>query len=207
MRPTAAFAASPCAGKFVGWTLSSPARGACRRVSTPSPQPDQGAWLGITMPNQAAKASPNLTGCSCGVAPAEAHCSVSAQKCELDNSATECVICGVTLAGRQARFCSTRCKNKHHQSYTTQKSRGLARKIQIVRSMGGKCSRCGYNTNLAAFNFHHQDASRKQFKLDMRSLSNRTWELVMAELAKCSLVCANCHAELHNPHLTLHELP
>jgi len=69
--------------------------------------------------------------------------------------------------------------------------------------MGGKCSLCGYHKNLAAFAFHHTDSSRKQFKLDMRSLSNRTWKTVLTEVQKCALVCTNCHAELHNPHLDL----
>jgi hypothetical protein len=66
---------------------------------------------------------------------------------------------------------------------------------------------CGYEKNLAAFSFHHIDPSRKQFALDMRALSNRTMDAVMAEVAKCSLVCANCHAELHHPNLNLSELP
>jgi hypothetical protein len=37
----------------------------------------------------------------------------------------------------------------------------------------------------------------------MRSLSNRKLDYVLRELNKCMLVCANCHAELHNPHLDL----
>jgi hypothetical protein len=100
-------------------------------------------------------------------------------------------------------FCSQTCKNRHHQSYAVQKSRGLARKLQFVRAAGGCCSLCGYNRNLAALAFHHSDSDEKDFKLDMRALSNRTLESVMEELDKCVLVCHNCHAELHNPHLDL----
>ena len=65
---------------------------------------------------------------------------------------------------------------------------------------------CGYNTNLAALTFHHVDSNEKNFKLDMRSLSNRKLEVVRAEVEKCILVCQNCHAELHNPHLDLADL-
>lgn len=61
---------------------------------------------------------------------------------------------------------------------------------------------CGYDRNLAALTFHHI-GSDKDFKLDMRSLSNRTLEVVLTEAEKCILVCQNCHAELHNPHLDL----
>ena len=103
-------------------------------------------------------------------------------------------------------FCSVTCKNKKHQSYKAQQDRGLARKIQLIQSMGGACSLCGYKNNLAAFNFHHADPQCKRFKLDMRALSNRTWDAVLQEADKCSLVCANCHAELHNPHLELGRL-
>jgi len=117
-----------------------------------------------------------------------------------------CVICTLPLTGRQARFCSTACKNKHHQCYVAQKNRGLTRKLQILREMGGKCSICGYNKNLAALTFHHTHAPNKQFKLDMRSLSNRTWNVVQQEKKQCVLLCANCHAELHNPDLDLDKL-
>jgi hypothetical protein len=76
----------------------------------------------------------------------------------------------------------------------------------LIKGAGGCCAICGYHTNLAALAFHHTDPTRKDFKLDMRSLSNRRLESVLAELDGCILVCLNCHAELHNPHLDLDSL-
>jgi hypothetical protein len=103
-------------------------------------------------------------------------------------------------------FCALACKNRHHQSYAAQKNRGLARKLKLVREAGGHCTICGYDRNLAALVFHHLGSAEKDFKLDMRSLSNRTLQTLLAELDKCVLVCQNCHAELHNPHLDLGSL-
>ena len=117
--------------------------------------------------------------------------------------ASNCIICGIILQGKQTKFCSTFCKNKYHQSYEAQKDRGLTRKLSLIKLAGGKCSLCGYNKNLAALAFHHLDSAEKDFKLDMRSLSNRGLKTVLAELDKCILVCHNCHSELHNPHLDL----
>jgi hypothetical protein len=122
------------------------------------------------------------------------------------NKRSNCIVCGHLLTGRQTKFCSLACKNKDLQSYEAQKRRGLARKLDIIKAAGGRCSICGYDKNLAALVFHHNDSSSKDFKLDMRSLSNRKLEPVLNEIDKCILVCANCHAELHNPHLNLASL-
>lgn len=119
---------------------------------------------------------------------------------------SNCIVCGTRLRGRQTHFCSIACKNNHHQSYTAQQRRGLARKLDLVRRAGGRCSVCGYNRNLAALVFHHTGAERKRFKLDLRSLSNRTLASLLAEVRTCVLVCHNCHAELHNPRLKLDSL-
>ncbi len=119
---------------------------------------------------------------------------------------SNCTVCGTPLRGRQTKFCSPACKNKDLQSYEAQKRRGLARKLEILQAAGGHCSVCGYDKNLAALVFHHVDSKEKDFKLDMRSLSNRKLEPVLVEIEKCILVCANCHAELHNPNLNLDQL-
>lgn len=119
---------------------------------------------------------------------------------------SNCIVCGTPLQGKQTKFCSVSCKNRYHQSYAAQKDRGLARKIELVLAAGGRCSICGYHRNLAALAFHHTDSADKDFKLDMRSLSNRRLESVLKELDKCILVCHNCRAELHNPHLNLDSL-
>jgi predicted nucleic acid-binding Zn ribbon protein len=116
---------------------------------------------------------------------------------------TNCIVCGDTLTGKQTKFCSISCKNKDLQSYEAQKRRGLARKLDLIKNAGGRCSVCGYSKNIAALVFHHTGSDFKDFKLDMRSLSNRKLEPVLIESNKCILLCANCHAELHNPHLNL----
>jgi len=103
------------------------------------------------------------------------------------------------LKGKQLKYCSIKCKNKNHQSYTAQKSRGFQRKIQIIHKLGGKCTVCGYNKNIAALIFHHLNPQKKKFKLDVRSLSNRNIDQINTELKKCKLLCHNCHAEIHYP--------
>ncbi len=120
------------------------------------------------------------------------------------NIGSNCKICGSELSGKQTLYCSTVCKNSFHQSYPAQKKRGLERKRQLVKMLGGKCSQCGYATNLAALVFHH--LSGKEFKLDVRSLSNRKVDPILKEVAKCRLLCHNCHAEVHNPDLDLAKL-
>jgi hypothetical protein len=121
------------------------------------------------------------------------------------NIVITCKICGNKLDGKQTYYCSIKCKNRAHQSYQSQKERGFNRKIEIIQSLGGKCSICGYKRNSAALTFHHKNPLEKEFKLDVRSLSNRTLSKIKNELKKCVLICHNCHAELHNPQHNLEE--
>ena len=114
-----------------------------------------------------------------------------------------CVICDAALSGRKKRFCSRKCKNSdtnnRNQSYLAQQARGRERKHRLIKICGGKCNRCEYSRNLAALEFHHLDSTTKQFNLDLRSLSNRRWSVILVEAMKCELVCSNCHKEIHNP--------
>jgi|SRR5882757_7759173 len=119
-------------------------------------------------------------------------------------SVFNCSVCNKSLLGKQTLYCSVKCKNTVHQSYQAQKKRGLERKLRFIEQLGGKCSRCGYATNIAALAFHHING--KEFQLDVRALSNRKIGPILDEVAKCILLCRNCHAETHNPGLDLAKL-
>lgn len=68
-------------------------------------------------------------------------------------------------------------------------------KIRAVEYKGGKCEVCGYDKCLRALAFHHRDPSKKDFALSRITIS---WARMKKELDKCSLVCANCHSEIHD---------
>lgn len=68
-------------------------------------------------------------------------------------------------------------------------------KAKLVAEAGGKCRLCGYDRCQAALEFHHLDPSSKSFALSVRGLT-RSIEKLREEVAKCVLLCANCHAEV-----------
>lgn len=65
----------------------------------------------------------------------------------------------------------------------------------LIAEHGGKCLFCGYNAYVGALEFHHVDASSKQFGIAFGGVS-RSLEKTREEAAKCVLCCSNCHAEI-----------
>src|SRR5260370_13583922 len=117
----------------------------------------------------------------------------------ISRGATRCVECATELRGRQRRFCSRNCKNRSsYGDHRSQKARGVHRKQHLVSALGGRCSACGYNRCSAALSFHHKNPAEKDFPLDIRNLTNRKWHVILAEAKKCTLLCLNCHAEVHH---------
>ena len=67
----------------------------------------------------------------------------------------------------------------------------------LVAEAGGHCQLCGYDRCLAALQFHHVDPAQKSFGLGSRGLA-RSIDKARAEVAKCALLCSNCHAEVES---------
>ena len=125
-------------------------------------------------------------------------------------SIQNCVVCNHPLCGNQTKFCSIKChnklNNKKYQGYSQQRQRGVEKKLKLIALRGSKCEYCGYNKNLASLQFHHIDPNEKDDQMDMRKLANSKIEWCLKELSKCKVLCANCHAEEHHPHLNLENL-
>ena len=69
-------------------------------------------------------------------------------------------------------------------------------KARIVESMGGCCVCCGYNKYFGALECHHIDPSSKLFSFGSVQANSVAWNIIVEELRKCVLVCANCHREV-----------
>jgi len=112
-------------------------------------------------------------------------------------------VCNKKLKGKQILYCSNKCYqkcvNKEHKTYFWSKKRGLKKKKELVKLLGGKCEECGYHKNLAALAFHHKNPEEKLFNINQRICSNLRTEELIKEVKKCKLLCMNCHTALHNP--------
>ncbi|MBU6424051.1 MAG: hypothetical protein KGQ88_08465, partial [Chloroflexi bacterium] len=69
-------------------------------------------------------------------------------------------------------------------------------KLRAVAYMGRRCHGCGRSGPPAIFDFHHRDPAEKDFGISEDGVP-RPWDKVVAELAKCVMLCANCHREVH----------
>lgn len=120
----------------------------------------------------------------------------------------KCKTCGtrnVKLFYYGRKSVCTRCWAKNDKSYKNprRKERRTMLKYAAVQAKGGCCQRCGYRQNLAALQFHHPNQNEKHEQwhklFNNASRSAKQVKILAAELEKCELLCANCHAEAHYP--------
>jgi hypothetical protein len=70
-------------------------------------------------------------------------------------------------------------------------------RLLAIKSDTG-CVDCGVK-NPIVLQFHHRDNGCNIGKLVS---SNRTWNTIRAEIAKCDVLCANCHIIRHDKEQT-----
>lgn len=64
-------------------------------------------------------------------------------------------------------------------------------RIDAIKLARG-CIDCGYHAEPVALHFDHRDPKTKLFTI--ASAPTRNWASIEAEIAKCDVRCANCHA-------------
>lgn len=72
------------------------------------------------------------------------------------------------------------------------------RKEAIILNVFGAyfCKLCGYDKCKKALEFHHLDASKKEYRI--ANLNTYKEDTIIKEINKCIIVCANCHREIHD---------
>jgi predicted HNH restriction endonuclease len=69
-------------------------------------------------------------------------------------------------------------------------------KRKAVEYMGGVCAICGQTFPDCCYDFHHKDPTKVN---DVPStVLHCSWKRIVVELAKCIMVCSNCHRIIHN---------
>ena len=104
-----------------------------------------------------------------------------------------CKVCGETskenFYGKQKEMCK-KCRTREDWD------RKKYARSEVVKLMGGKCNRCGYDKCEAALDFHHTDPNSKD--PNYYRLRHYPAKLKDEVLTKCELLCANCHREHHH---------
>jgi hypothetical protein len=92
-------------------------------------------------------------------------------------------------------------KSWHQKNKAQRLARALERKEQMrvfynQLKENLACAQYGEN-HPATLQFHHRDPQKKDFNLSEAVRQGYGVERIKREIAKCTVLCANCHAKLH----------
>jgi len=87
-------------------------------------------------------------------------------------------------------LCSTHYQRAHRPWHNTPNVRTKHAFVTAAKLSAG-CYRCGYKEHAAALQYDHVDPSTK--KKSVASCMGGAWTILLNEMAKCRVACANCH--------------
>jgi len=105
----------------------------------------------------------------------------------------KCVVCSQEFLPTRnwQKYCSSKCRNHNpDKSEKTKKfQQGRRDKINKIKVDAG-CAKCGYDAHPAALQFNHIIGEKK---FNISHDPKRKWSDMLNEIAKCEILCANCH--------------
>lgn len=131
-----------------------------------------------------------------------------------------CLLCGKELEhkpkARTHKFCSKQCREKHWvlnnrdrlnahvrayraRRYTEEgqwRDEGLkskALKAWMIELKSKPCTDCGNVFPVCCMDFDHREGTKKAYNVGCMFAHHYSKELIEIEIAKCDLVCSNCH--------------
>lgn len=105
------------------------------------------------------------------------------------NSKKQCTECGREFKWTKNNVCST-CRTF---------KRRTEQRLKAIKYCGGQCKNCGHK-DTDVLTFHHKNPETKQFTLC--SHWQKPWSILLKEIKKCELLCANCHMKLHRKEIS-----
>lgn len=93
-------------------------------------------------------------------------------------------------------------KATHYQEHKDiYRNRLRARRLDLAQWIAGikrtlKCSSCPED-NPVCLDFHHRDRASKFMGVSVMVKAGYSKPRILAEIAKCDVVCSNCHRKLH----------
>lgn len=100
---------------------------------------------------------------------------------------------------RKCRACSKRLSNDHYLANKDLYKRRVAKRKQTLSEAidaikaRTPCADCGNKFHPCAMDFDHLDATQKIADVSRLRSMNVNMKRILDEIAKCELVCANCH--------------
>ncbi|MEI6478005.1 MAG: hypothetical protein WCO52_03390 [bacterium] len=85
---------------------------------------------------------------------------------------------------------------EHAKAKVVERRTGLTQLIEAIK-MNASCEACGEN-DPCCLDFHHRDPGTKEATI-AGIARQKSWKMerIMAEIAKCAILCANCHRKYH----------
>lgn len=82
-------------------------------------------------------------------------------------------------------------KNKEDYFERNKKHRAVVREFIRELKSNTPCTDCGRNFHYCVMDFDHRPGVEKVEEVS--GMGSRTWKQVKEEIAKCDVVCSNCH--------------
>lgn len=77
--------------------------------------------------------------------------------------------------------------------YRQKNTKARLRKAEYIREQRQQpCADCGIEYPFYVMEFDHIDPKQKEYSI--AGMTNASWTKIKAEIQKCELICANCHA-------------
>ncbi len=129
--------------------------------------------------------------------PLRSHGRAKSSKTVEDREGIEPILLAVYNKVCYCAYMPHRTKQENVQAVIAWRRRA---KKRLISAFGGACGICGYNRCDRNLVLHHIYPHTKEYSFG--SIGSISWSKIVIEARKCTLLCHNCHGEVHEGIIT-----